>query len=107
MDYYKWNGMLRNYVRSNALCLIASDFDAKLRKIRHVAPPELASDAANKLYVENSIKTIRERQENIDKRLNSFQHEIHALQNEIRKILQYVQHTEILSTEVVEMEDAD
>jgi len=39
-SYYQWNRLLRNYVRNNALCMVAADFDAKLRKIRHVVLPD-------------------------------------------------------------------
>lgn len=97
MNFYKWNGILRNYVHSNALCLKTNDFDARSRKIRHVAQPQFDSDAANKLYVENSIDIIRERQETIEKRLDLIQQEMLTVRNEIHKIYQYVQRIETLS----------
>jgi len=46
--YYQWSGLLRNFVRDNALYMGATDFDAKSRKIRHVAL--LIDDDANKHY---------------------------------------------------------
>ena len=30
-SHYQWRGLLRNYVRDNALCIVAADFDAKSR----------------------------------------------------------------------------
>ena len=54
-NWYHWNGLMRNYVRDNALCRVATDYDAKSRKIRHVAQPEVDTDAANKLYVEQCL----------------------------------------------------
>jgi len=49
-SYYPWSGLLRNFVRDNALCMGAVDFDAKSRKIRRVALP-VDNDIANKRYV--------------------------------------------------------
>lgn len=105
MDYYKWSGLLRNYVRSNALCLTTSDFDARSRKIRHVAEPQFDSDAANKLYVERNNQIFRERQEIIEKRLSFIEQEMLTLHNEIHKTLQYVRHVEILSTTTATTDD--
>lgn len=85
MDFYKWNGMLRNYVRSNALCLKTNDFDARSRKIRHVATPQCDDDAANKLYVANSIQIFRGWQEIIETRLDLIQQEMLSLRNEIHR----------------------
>ena len=45
--HYQWRGLFRNYVRDNALCIAAADFDAKSRKIRRVALPVDDADAAN------------------------------------------------------------
>jgi len=52
--YYQWSGKLRNYVRDNALCVIAANFDAKSRKIRCIALPIEDDDVASKRYVEQS-----------------------------------------------------
>ncbi|XP_071646745.1 uncharacterized protein [Temnothorax longispinosus] len=46
--YYQWSGLIRNYVRDNALCMVATDFDAKSRKIRRIAPPLRAIVMASK-----------------------------------------------------------
>ena len=88
MDYYKLNGVLRNYMRDNALCVVGADFDAKSRKIRRVAQPVVDTDAANKLYVEKSIKFLREQQEELERKLVVFQKDMLTLQNSIQKISQ-------------------
>ena len=75
MDYYKLNGVLRNYMRDNALCVVGADFDAKSRKIRRVAQPVADTHAVNKLNVQNSVQ-------NISQALNS----IPQPDNEIRKV---------------------
>jgi len=41
---------MRNYVYENALCRVATDFDARLCKIRHVVLSVDGDDVANKLY---------------------------------------------------------
>ena len=68
---------LRNYVRDNALCQDSfTDYDAKERKIRRLAVPEVDTDATNKRYVELALNAVkedeakyRENTENITSRL--------------------------------------
>ena len=50
---------LRNYVRKNTLTLHGEDYDAKDRKIRRVARPDIDTDVANKTYIENALKELR------------------------------------------------
>ena len=88
MDYYKWSGLLRNYMRDNALCMTGEDFNAKSRKIRHVAQPTADTDAVNKLYVEKSIKLLREQQEELERKLVVFQRDMLTLQSSVQKISQ-------------------
>ena len=89
MDYYKWNGVLRNYMRDNALCVVGADFDAKSRKIRRVAQPLADTDAVNKLYVEKSIKFLRQQQEELERKLAVFQKDkLVVFQNSVQKISQ-------------------
>lgn len=68
-SYYHYNALLRNYVRDNALCRTASGFDARSRKIQRVAQPQADNDAANKVYVDNVIKQLTDRQEEIEKKI--------------------------------------
>ena len=68
--------MLRNYVRNNALCIIAADFDAKLCKIRWVLPVD---DATNK-YMQQSVQDLKDR-------LNEIERKIAALQNNVQIML--------------------
>lgn len=83
-----WNGLLRNYVRDNALCRSATDFDARFCKIRRVALPEANDDAANKLYVEQSINKLRKTQEEFEKNIARLHTVVHALQENLQKVLQ-------------------
>ena len=91
MDYYKWNGLLRNYVRDNALCRSSADFDAKSLKIRCVAQPEADTDAVNKLYVENIITTLVQKHEEFKKNLMKQDINIHILQERVINLEQLVQ----------------
>jgi len=45
---------MRNYVCENALCRVATDFDAKLCKIRRVALPVDDDDVTNKRATEHA-----------------------------------------------------
>jgi len=58
--YYQWSGLIRNFVRDNALCMSATDFDAKSRKIRRIELP-VDDDVANKRYVLQSWKILKDR----------------------------------------------
>ena len=60
-SYHRWSGLVRYYVRENALCRTGADFDAKTRRIRRVALPDADGDAVNKLYVEESVKVLMDR----------------------------------------------
>ena len=46
---------LRNYTRNNALFMSEDSYDAKERKIRRVAAPEIDDDETNRTYVDNAI----------------------------------------------------
>jgi len=59
-------------VRDNALCMGAADFDAKLRKIRRVALPVDDDDVANERYVLQSVKILKDRQDEIEKNIVTF-----------------------------------
>src|SRR5436190_1414426 len=51
---------IRSYVRDNALCLNQLGYDARERKIRRVASPEIDTDTTNKRYVVTSLRDVRE-----------------------------------------------
>ena len=50
---------LRNYVHDSGLCLNLDHYDAKKRKIEHVAAPEFDTDIVNKSYVERTLRDRR------------------------------------------------
>lgn len=50
---------VRGYVRNSAICLNPDHYDAKKRKIVHIARPAYDTDATNKGYVDESFSTIR------------------------------------------------
>jgi len=61
-------------MRDNAMsCKCRTEFDTETRKIRRVAQSEGDDDAANKLYVEQSVKILRARQGEIYERLIAFE----------------------------------
>lgn len=51
---------LRNYVRDNALCLAATDYDARERRIKRLSEPKEDADAASKNYVERALRAMEE-----------------------------------------------
>ena len=84
--YYQQHQLLRIYVRDNALCLAATDFDARTRKICRVAQPETDTDAANKRYVDTSVNLLREE---IEKKIIALETNVQIMMNEMQKIIQY------------------
>jgi len=85
--YYQWNGLLRNYVRDNALCQTTTGFDARSRKIQRVAQPD--TDAVNKRYVD---KLLRDRQGEIEQKIIALETHAQALRimiDEIKNVLRY------------------
>jgi len=79
----------------------AADFDAKSRKIRHVTLPiDDDDDIANKRYVLQSVKILKDRQVKIEKKIAMLQNSIQIMINELQNIQQvttinkeYVSHT--------------
>jgi len=74
---------MRNYVYENALCRVATDFDARLCKIRRVALP-VDDDVVDKRFVQQSMQILKDRQDEIEKKITS-------LQNISQIMLKYVQ----------------
>jgi len=66
----RWRGMLRRFVRENALCRNATDFDAKSLKIRCVGEPEADTDAINKRYLEQRVETLTNRLKELNDRID-------------------------------------
>jgi len=66
-SHYHWRELLRNYVRDNALCIVAANFDAKLHKIRLVALLVDDTDAANKRYAQQSVQDLKDRLNEIER----------------------------------------
>lgn len=89
-SYYQWNGLIRNYVRDNALCMTATDFDAKSRKIRRVALPIDDDDVANKRYVQHSVQVLKDRQEEFERKMEAFQNDMQIMLNELQKAIQHI-----------------
>jgi len=50
---------------------MGADFDAKSRKIRRIALPVDNDDVANKRYVLQSVKILKDRQDKMEKRSNA------------------------------------
>jgi len=59
---------------------VATNFDVKLCKIRHLEQSEADIDAVNKLYVEQRVKTLMNQQKESNERLTSFEKDVRALQ---------------------------
>jgi len=57
---------MRNYVYENALCRIATDFDARLCKIRRVAVLIDDDDVVNKRFVQQNMQILKDRQDEIE-----------------------------------------
>lgn len=91
--YYQWSGLLRNYVRDNALCMVAADFDAKSRKIRRVAPPVDDGDVANKRYVEQNVQILKDRQDEFEKKMMAFQNIVQIELNKHLKTIHVIMST--------------
>jgi len=77
--YYQWNGLVKDYVRDNAFCIVAANFDARSRKIRRVALPVDDNDAANKQYVLQSVQILKDRQDEIEKKIVELQDNVRIL----------------------------
>jgi len=85
--HYQWRGLLRNYVRDNAFCIIIADFDAKSRKIRRIALPVDNSDATNKRYVQQSVQHLKDRLNEIERKIAVLQNNVQVILNEFEKMI--------------------
>jgi len=64
---------MRNYVYENALCRVATDFDARLCKIRRVALSVDDDDVINKRFVQQNMQILRNGQDEIEKQITLLQ----------------------------------
>jgi len=79
-------------VRDNALCRAGTELDAETRKTRRVAQPESDDDVANKLYMEQSVRILRDQQGEIYERLIAFEKDMQTLQIAVNELWR-VNHT--------------
>jgi len=64
---------VRNYVYENALCRVATDFDARLCNIRRVTLPVDDDDVVNKRFMQQNMQQIlKNGQDEIEKNITSF-----------------------------------
>jgi len=73
-------------VRDNALCRAGTELDAETRKTRRVAQPESDDDVANKLYMEQSVRILRDQQGEIYERLIAFEKDMQTLQIAVNEL---------------------
>ena len=73
---------LRNYVHDNGLCLNPDHYDAKERKIEHVAGPEFDTDVVNKSYVERTIRDTR----------NEIEESFRTIRRDTQRVRTYVEN---------------
>jgi len=71
-SFHRWNSIMRNYVYENALCRVATDFDARLCKIQRVALP-VDDDAVNKQFVQQNMQILKNGHNEIEKNITSLQ----------------------------------
>ena len=72
-------------MRDNALCIVAADFDAKSRKIRRVALP--VNDTANKRYVQQSVQDLKDRLNEIERKIAALQNNVQDMLNKLKKMI--------------------
>jgi len=89
---------MRNYVYENALCRVATDFDARLCKIRRVALPVDDDDVVNKRFVQQSMQIFKDRLNEIEKNMqilknghDEIEKNITSLQTNRQFIVKYLQ----------------
>ncbi|KYN20087.1 hypothetical protein ALC57_07567 [Trachymyrmex cornetzi] len=90
---------LRNYIHNNGLYLNPDHYDAKERKIEHVATPEFDTDAVNKHYIE---RTLRDSRNEIEKMFKTLVNDmiVHALQGTKEKVSEMEKSFNVLKNAV-------
>jgi len=64
---------MRNYVYENTLCRVATNFDARLCMIQRVALPVDDDDDINKQFMQQSMQILKDRQDEIEKKITLLQ----------------------------------
>jgi len=72
-------------VYENILCRVATDFDARLCKIRRVTLPVDDDDVANKQLVQQSMQVLKNRLDEIESKLESLRSNADILLNYVTK----------------------
>jgi len=75
-------------VYENALCRVATDFDARLCKIRRVALPVDDDDVVNKRFVQQSMRILKGWQDEIEKKITSLQINRQIMLKYVQEIIQ-------------------
>ncbi|KYN30265.1 hypothetical protein ALC57_00270 [Trachymyrmex cornetzi] len=90
---------LRNYIHNNGLYLNPDHYDAKERKIEHVAAPKFDTDAVNKRYIE---RTLRDSRNEIEKMFKTLGNDmiVRALQGTKEKVSEMEKSLNVLKNAV-------
>ncbi|KYN50639.1 hypothetical protein ALC56_00015, partial [Trachymyrmex septentrionalis] len=66
---------------------VVTNFDAKSRKIRRLALPVDDADAANKQYVQQSIQDLKDRLNEIERKIAALQNNVQVMLKELEKMI--------------------
>jgi len=72
----------------NALCRVATDFDARSCKIRRVALPVDDDDVVNKRFVQHNMQILKNGQDEIEKNITSLQTNSQFMQKYLQENIQ-------------------
>jgi len=81
--------IMRNYMHKNTLYRVATDFDARLCKVRYVALPIDDDNVANKRFVQQSMQILKDRQNEIKSKLGLLQNNADFSLNYMQQSMQY------------------
>ncbi|KYN16043.1 hypothetical protein ALC57_11712 [Trachymyrmex cornetzi] len=91
---------LRNYVHDSGFCLNPDHYDAKERKIEHVAAPEFDTDAVNKSYVE---RTLRGTRNEIEESFRMIRRDVQEVRNDMEKMRRNVEEIKKVSDAITRL----
>ena len=84
-SHYQWRRLLRNYMRYNALCIVAVDFDAKSREIRRLALSVDNADAANDMQW--NVQDLKDHLNEIERKIAALQNNVQVMLNKFEKMI--------------------